>query len=66
MDDETKIGWRCTCHPQATWGYFAAYEGCPISDLNYADPVSTTYGNSYATLADLEAAHEGVRHWRVA
>lgn len=55
------VVWRCECHPSAQWGYFAKYDSCPISDLNYGDPHSTTYGTSYPTLAELRAAHRGVR-----
>ena len=53
--------WKCQCHPKASWGYYAVYEGCAISDLMYADPATTTYGESHPSLASLEAAHVGVR-----
>jgi len=58
---EAPVAWTCPCHPNAHWGFFADYAGCPISDLYYADPASTTYGTQYADVAALESAHPGVR-----
>jgi len=49
--------WRCQCHPSARWGFFANYLACPISDLNYGDPGSRTYGTRYDSVAELLAAH---------
>lgn len=53
--------WHCECHPSAQWGHFADYPDCPIGDLNYGDPASTTYGIAYRSLDELQVHHVGVR-----
>jgi hypothetical protein len=58
---DTGTVWHCECHPRAQWGHFATYEGCPISDLYYADPASTTYGKQYPSVAELVADHPTAR-----
>lgn len=50
--------WRCPCHPEARWGYYAAYAECDISDLNYGG--SPTYSENHSDWESLAAAHPGV------